>query len=211
MDTTPNHTQPQSRLRTQTIVSERGARRLDTVELPRRNPDERPYDGATVEPVDATVKKLHTPEELRAEPNYPLWVRLRGGDRTAKDDLVVRYAPLVKYAIGRLAISLPAAMDTDDVLSGTVGLLHAMDRYTTPIRAFALKPMPDRGVAIHGVQRPTVPALKDRPYPWRLAGAGSLGGADGVTTGRSRRRDRPWCIRRSGWVARLLRWLCGSS
>ena len=72
----------------------------------------------------------HTPEDLRKEANYPIWVRLRGGDRSARDELVVRYAPLVKYVIGRMAISLPAAMDSDDVLSaGTVGLLHAIDRF----------------------------------------------------------------------------------
>src|ERR671931_828935 len=72
----------------------------------------------------------HTPEDLRKEANYPIWVRLRSGDRSARDELVVRYAPLVKYVIGRMAISLPAAMDSDDVLSaGTVGLLHAIDRF----------------------------------------------------------------------------------
>jgi RNA polymerase sigma factor FliA len=72
----------------------------------------------------------HTPEDLRREPNYPIWVRLRTGDRAARDELVVKYAPLVKYVIGRMAISLPAAMDSDDVLSaGTVGLLHAIDRF----------------------------------------------------------------------------------
>src|SRR5579859_1153871 len=72
----------------------------------------------------------HTPEDLRKEPNYPIWVRLRTGDRAARDELVVKYAPLVKYVIGRMAISLPAAMDSDDVLSaGTVGLLHAIDRF----------------------------------------------------------------------------------
>ena len=82
--------------------------------------------------VDAQVseKYPHTPEDLRKEPNYPIWVRLRAGDRSARDELVVRYAPLVKYVIGRMAISLPAAMDSDDVLSaGTVGLLHAIDRF----------------------------------------------------------------------------------
>src|SRR6266850_3618271 len=72
----------------------------------------------------------HTPEDLRKEPNYPIWVRLRAVDRSARDELVVRYAPLVKYVIGRMAISLPAAMDSDDVLSsGTIGLLHAVDRF----------------------------------------------------------------------------------
>src|SRR5579864_3515446 len=72
----------------------------------------------------------HTPADLRKEPNYPIWVRLRQGDRGARDEVVVRYAPLGKYVIDRMAISLPAAMDSDDVLSaGTVGLLHAIDRF----------------------------------------------------------------------------------
>src|SRR5438445_3809980 len=72
----------------------------------------------------------HTPEDLGKEPTYPIWVRLRVGDRSARDELVVRYAPLVKYVIGRMAISLPAAMGSDDVRSaGTIGLLHAIDRF----------------------------------------------------------------------------------
>jgi RNA polymerase sigma factor for flagellar operon FliA len=87
---------------------------------------------ATTMPKQAATPQQypHTPEELRKDPNYPIWVRLRGGDRGARDELVVKYAPLVKYVIGRMAISLPAAMDSDDVLSaGTVGLLHAVDRF----------------------------------------------------------------------------------
>src|SRR3979411_378468 len=86
-----------------------------------------------------------TREDRVKEPNYPIWVRLRAGDRSARDELVVRYAPLVKYVIGRMAISLPAAMDSDDVLSaGTVGLLHAIDRFD-----------PDQGVRFetYGLQR----------------------------------------------------------
>jgi RNA polymerase sigma factor for flagellar operon FliA len=85
---------------------------------------------ATPKPAAAAQQYPHTPEDLRKEPNYPIWVRLRSGDRGARDELVVKYAPLVKYVIGRMAISLPAAMDSDDVLSaGTVGLLHAIDRF----------------------------------------------------------------------------------
>jgi len=85
---------------------------------------------ATPKPAAATQQYPHTPEDLRKEPNYPIWVRLRSGERGARDELVVKYAPLVKYVIGRMAISLPAAMDSDDVLSaGTVGLLHAVDRF----------------------------------------------------------------------------------
>src|SRR5712691_6440828 len=86
--------------------------------------------GLSVRKAADTQQYPHTPEDLRKEPNYPIWVRLRAGDRSARDELVVRYAPLVKYVIGRMAISLPAAMDSDDVLSaGTVGLLHAIDRF----------------------------------------------------------------------------------
>src|ERR1041384_5762276 len=90
--------------------------------------------GAVLTPTlskDASPKQYpHTAEDLRKEPNYPIWVRLRAGDRAARDELVVRYAPLVKYVIGRMAISLPRAMDSDDLLSaGTIGLLHAVDRF----------------------------------------------------------------------------------
>src|SRR5947208_3904434 len=85
---------------------------------------------ATATKVASPQQYPHTPEDLRKEPNYPSWVRLRAGNRGARDELVVRYAPLVKYVIGRMAISLPAAMDSDDVLSaGTIGLLHAIDRF----------------------------------------------------------------------------------
>jgi RNA polymerase sigma factor FliA len=72
----------------------------------------------------------HTPQDLRQEASYPIWVRLRDGDRSARDELVVRYAPLVKFVIGRMAISPSGAMDADDVMAaGTIGLLHAMDRF----------------------------------------------------------------------------------
>jgi RNA polymerase sigma factor FliA len=92
----------------------------------------------------ATVER-HTPEDLRLEPGYALWARLRAGDRSVRDQLVERYAPLVKYVIARTSISLSATLDADDVLSaGTVGLLQAVDRYD-----------PDQGVRFEtfGLQR----------------------------------------------------------
>src|SRR5260370_3558896 len=86
--------------------------------------------GSSLRKVMDTQKYPPTREDLRKDANDPIWVRLRAGDGGARDELVVRYAPLVKYVIGRMAISLPAAMDSDDVLSaGTVGLLHAIDRF----------------------------------------------------------------------------------
>ncbi|MCL5256760.1 MAG: FliA/WhiG family RNA polymerase sigma factor [Chloroflexi bacterium] len=46
------------------------------------------------------------------------------------EHLVVRYAPLVKYVVGRLAISLPAILDSEDIISyGTIGLLNAANRF----------------------------------------------------------------------------------
>jgi RNA polymerase sigma factor for flagellar operon FliA len=63
-------------------------------------------------------------------------MRLREGDLTARGELVMRYTPLVKYVIGRMVISSSGAMDADDVLAaGTIGLLHAVDRFN-----------PDQGV-----------------------------------------------------------------
>jgi RNA polymerase sigma factor for flagellar operon FliA len=79
---------------------------------------------------------VHTPEDLQREPSYPLWLRLRADDLTARGELVAQYMPLVKFVIGRMAISPSGAFDVDDVLAaGTIGLLHAVDRYN-----------PDQGV-----------------------------------------------------------------
>jgi len=79
---------------------------------------------------------LHTPADLQREPNYPVWVRLRNGDLGARGELVLRYSPLVKFVIGRMAISPSGVFDVDDAIAaGTIGLLHAIDRYN-----------PDQGV-----------------------------------------------------------------
>jgi len=49
---------------------------------------------------------------------------------TDREAIIVRYAPLVKYVVGRLAISLPAVIDYDDLLGyGTLGLIDAVDRF----------------------------------------------------------------------------------
>jgi RNA polymerase sigma factor for flagellar operon FliA len=72
----------------------------------------------------------HTPEDLRCEANFPIWVRLREGDRSARGELVARYTPLVKYVIGRMALSPCGALDSDDLFAaGMIGLLQAVDRF----------------------------------------------------------------------------------
>jgi len=47
-----------------------------------------------------------------------------------RDALVDRYAHLVKYVVGRLAVSIPGVFDREDAMqAGTMGLLRAIDAY----------------------------------------------------------------------------------
>src|SRR5687767_6227659 len=59
------------------------------------------------------------------------WVRFAAErDPSLREQLILQYAPLVKYVVGRLALMLPRILDSDDVLSiGTMGLIEAVDRY----------------------------------------------------------------------------------
>jgi RNA polymerase sigma factor for flagellar operon FliA len=59
------------------------------------------------------------------------WARYQSGaDAADREQIILQYAPLVKYVIGRLAIRLPRLLDYDDVLSyGTIGLIQAVDRF----------------------------------------------------------------------------------
>ncbi|MDP2870961.1 MAG: FliA/WhiG family RNA polymerase sigma factor [Bacillota bacterium] len=51
-------------------------------------------------------------------------------DLRARDSLIVRYAPLVKYVAGRLAMGLPSHIEVDDLVSyGVFGLIEAIERY----------------------------------------------------------------------------------
>lgn len=47
-----------------------------------------------------------------------------------REQLILQYAPLVKYVVGRLAINLPTILDAEDVLSyGVFGLIEAIERF----------------------------------------------------------------------------------
>jgi hypothetical protein len=49
---------------------------------------------------------------------------------TVEDDLVQQNLPLVRQVVGRLAMSMPAHVDQDDLYSsGLVGLLNAVRNY----------------------------------------------------------------------------------
>lgn len=66
-----------------------------------------------------------------------LWDRYkRSDDLSAREQLVLEYADLVKYTAGRVAIGLPPSVDKDDLISyGILGLMDAIDKFD-----------PDRGI-----------------------------------------------------------------
>ncbi len=69
-------------------------------------------------------------EQLQAS-NADLWARYtKRRDQQLREELILQYAPLVKYVMGRLAISLPSILDYEDILSfGTIGLIEAVERF----------------------------------------------------------------------------------
>lgn len=66
-----------------------------------------------------------------------LWNRYKDGrSREARNQLLMAYAPLVKYVAERLAIGLPRNVEVDDLVSqGVIGLFDALEKF-----------QPDRGV-----------------------------------------------------------------
>ena len=51
-------------------------------------------------------------------------------DAATRDELIVKYMPLVHYVVRSLALSLPPMLDTEDVVSyGAMGLIDAIDRF----------------------------------------------------------------------------------
>src|SRR5262245_5296194 len=51
-------------------------------------------------------------------------------ERTLRDQLILRYSPLVKYVAGRLGSGLPARVEDGDLVSyGLLGLISAIDRF----------------------------------------------------------------------------------
>ncbi|MDR1649138.1 MAG: FliA/WhiG family RNA polymerase sigma factor [Synergistaceae bacterium] len=76
----------------------------------------------------------------RETPDAELW-REYGGNLTAehKEKIVKRYLPLVKYVVGRMAVSAPSGLDHEDLLSfGVFGLLDAVNRFD-PSKGFSFQ------------------------------------------------------------------------
>jgi RNA polymerase sigma factor for flagellar operon FliA len=73
-------------------------------------------------------------------PDAELW-REYGRQPAAehKERIVKRYLPLIRYVVGRMAVSAPAGLDYEDLLSfGVFGLLDAIDRFD-PSRGYSFQ------------------------------------------------------------------------
>jgi RNA polymerase sigma factor for flagellar operon FliA len=78
------------------------------------------------------------PDRAVGETGRVAWVSLAspatslvsGQVRPSRDELLVRYAHLVKYVVGRLGVSVRSVFDREDAIQvGTIGLLNAIDAY----------------------------------------------------------------------------------
>ncbi|MDP2662427.1 MAG: FliA/WhiG family RNA polymerase sigma factor [Dehalococcoidia bacterium] len=60
-----------------------------------------------------------------------MWVQYKAtGDLDLRQRLILMYAPLVKYVVGRMAIGLPGLLDSEDIIShATIGLIEAVERF----------------------------------------------------------------------------------
>ncbi|MBI4214338.1 MAG: FliA/WhiG family RNA polymerase sigma factor [Chloroflexi bacterium] len=85
-----------------------------------------------------------------------LWIKYRAtGSHELRDQLIERYAPIIKNVVARLPVHLPAHVDQDDLVGyGAVGLLEAIDRFDPALgikfETFARKRI--RGAALDAVR-----------------------------------------------------------
>ncbi len=75
--------------------------------------------------------EMRTEGGVKAVELRELWRRYReSDDRSAREALVLAYAPLVKYVAGRIGMGLPAHVEEADLISyGLSGLVAAVERF----------------------------------------------------------------------------------
>jgi RNA polymerase sigma factor FliA len=68
---------------------------------------------------------------IRALELRELWRRYKdSGDKSAREQLVLAFSPLVKYVAGRMSTGLPAHVEESDLISyGLLGLISAIERF----------------------------------------------------------------------------------
>jgi RNA polymerase sigma factor FliA len=88
------------------------------------------FDDDDLETDDAPLVKALGPVD-------ELWSEFKStGSQRARDELIVHYAPLVKYVAARVAIGLPNNVDQEDLASaGILGLMEAVNKFE-PERGF---------------------------------------------------------------------------
>lgn len=94
---------------------------------------------------------------VSAEELWRLWVRKPAQE--VKDELVLRYLPLVEQTAGRMKIGLPRSVQLDELVNaGLIGLISAVDNYE-PERGFRFETY-----AVNRIRGAILDTLRD--YDW---------------------------------------------
>ena len=77
---------------------------------------------------------------MTSEEEKKLWEEYSNSRSTQqRDDLVLKYLPLIKYVVSRMAVTPPQGLDYEDLLSfGVFGLLDAVDKFD-PSKGFVFQ------------------------------------------------------------------------
>lgn len=95
------------------------------------------YDDVLDDDDDGLDRDDDEPPVKTLGPVDELWAEFKStGSPRARDELIVHYAPLVKYVAARVAIGLPNNVDQEDLASsGILGLMEAVNKFE-PDRGF---------------------------------------------------------------------------
>ena len=75
---------------------------------------------------------------MKTEEERALWEEYSRSGK-GRDELVTRYLPLIKYVVGRMAVTPPTGLDYEDLLSfGVFGLLDAVEKFE-PSKGFVFQ------------------------------------------------------------------------
>ncbi|HST39719.1 MAG TPA: FliA/WhiG family RNA polymerase sigma factor [Conexibacter sp.] len=109
-----------------------------------------PCDALRTARAGSPRRRTPSPAPARRAKEFVLAERWReykhSGDQRARDDLVLAYAPIVKYVAGRVASRLPQHVEAADLISdGFRGLLAAVERFE-PFRGVSFEVYADRRI-----------------------------------------------------------------
>ena len=83
------------------------------------------------ENVESTTCQISAAPDSAERGIDALWVEFKQtGDQALRNQLIIYYAPFVKYVAGRVLAGLPRHFDEDDLVSyGIIGLIDAIERF----------------------------------------------------------------------------------